>query len=66
MTKLRVVLPAQSVQIDEPTGVDPVWYEKLSQITAFVNLFSEINFSTMTSGQTFRWDATMKKFIAGV
>jgi hypothetical protein len=66
MTKVRVVLPGQGVLIDTPTGVDPVWYEKMQQITAFVNLFSEINFATMTTGQTFRWDATAKKFTAGV
>ena len=65
MTKVRVVLPAQQVNIDTPTGVDPVWYEKMSQITAFVNMFSEINFATMTTGQTFRWDAVAKKFTAG-
>ena len=62
----KVVLPAQTVQVDTPTGVDPLWYEKLEQLTAFRNLFSEINFATMTTGQTFRWDATAKKFTAGV
>lgn len=61
----RIALPAQEVEIDTPTGVDPVWYEKLQQLTAFANLFSEINFATMTTGQTFRWDATAKKFTAG-
>jgi hypothetical protein len=66
VSKVRVVLPAQQVNIDTPTGVDPVWYEKMSQLTAFVNLFSEVNFATMTTGQTFRWDATAKKFTAGV
>ena len=65
MSKVRIVLPAQIVKVDAPTGVDPVWYEKLQQLTAFVNLFSEINFATMTSGQTFRWDAVAKKFVAG-
>ena len=61
----KVTLPGQQVSIDTPTGVDPIWYEKLRTITAFVNLFSEVNFATMTTGQTFRWDATQKKFIAG-
>jgi hypothetical protein len=66
VTKVRVVLPAQQVTVDTPTGVDPVWYEKMSQLTAFVNLFSEIDFATMTTGHTFRWDATTRKFTAGV
>ena len=62
----KVVLPAQQVSVDTPTGVDPLWLEKFTQMAAFVNLFSEINFATMTTGQTFRWDAIAKKFIAGV
>ena len=63
----NIVLPGQTVEVDTPlSGVDPVWYGKLSQMAAFVNLFSEVDFRTMTTGQTFRWDATKKKFIAGV
>jgi hypothetical protein len=61
----KVVLPGQGVLVDTPTGVDPVWYEKMSQLTAFVNLFSEINFATMTTGQVLIWNATTKKFSAG-
>ena len=63
MTKL--VLPGQGVLVDTPTGVDPIWYEKMSQLTAFVNLFSEVNFATMTTGQVLVWNATTKKFTAG-
>jgi hypothetical protein len=62
----KVVLPSQTVHVDTPTGVDPVWYEKLKQVEAFMNLFSEINFATMTTGHTFRWNATTRKFTAGV
>ena len=62
----KIVLPSQTVRVDTPTGVDPVWFEKFTQMAAFVNYFSEINFATMTTGQTFRWDAIAKKFIAGV
>lgn len=61
----RIVLPAQTVKMDENTGIDPVWYEKLQQINAFINLFSEVNFATMTTGQVLIWDATTKKFTAG-
>ena len=61
----KVVLPGQQVRVDTPTGVDPVWFEKFQELVAFRNLFSEINFATMTTGQTFRWDATTKKFTAG-
>jgi hypothetical protein len=61
----RIVLPAQTVEIDTPTGVDPVWYEKLSQLTAFANLFSEIDFNAMTNGQVLIWNAAQKKFLPG-
>jgi hypothetical protein len=61
----KIVLPAQNVVIDEPTGVDPVWYEKLQQLTAFVNLFSLVDPATMTTGQVLVWDATQKKFLPG-
>ena len=60
------MLPGQQVRVDTPTGVDPIWFEKFQELVAFRNLFSEINFATMTTGQTFRWDATTKKFTAGV
>ena len=33
----KVVLPSQTVLVDTPTGVDPVWYEKLQALTARVN-----------------------------
>lgn len=61
----KVALPAQQVRIDTPTGIDPLWYEKLKALTDFVNLFSEVNFATMTTGQVLIWDATRKKFVAG-
>jgi hypothetical protein len=66
MTKItKIILPAQQVEVDTPEGVDPVWYEKLQQVAGFVTLFSEIDPAQMTTGQTFRWNATTKKFSAG-
>jgi hypothetical protein len=62
----KVVLPGQDVTVDTLNGVDPIWFEKFAQLAAFANLFSEINFTTMTTGETFRWDATTRKFTAGV
>jgi hypothetical protein len=62
----KIVLPGQGVLVDTPTGVDPIWYEKLKQMEAFINLFSEINFAAVTNGHTFRWNATTKKFTTGV
>jgi hypothetical protein len=61
----KIVLPGQNVLVDTPTGVDPIWFEKFAQLTAFANLFSEINFATMTTGQVLIWNATTKKFSAG-
>lgn len=34
---MKIVLPAQSVSVDTPTGVDPIWFEKLQQIAAVLN-----------------------------
>jgi hypothetical protein len=61
----KVILPAQQVRIDEPSGVDPVWYEKLQQIAQFVTLFSEIDPTTLANGQVLIWDGTAKKFKPG-
>lgn len=61
----RIVLPAQTVEVDTPTGVDPLWYEKLQQLTAFANLFSEVNPATLTNGQVLIWNSTSKKFLPG-
>jgi len=61
----KIVLPGQNVLVDTSTGVDPIWFERFSQLAAFANLFSEINFATMTTGQVLIWDATTKKFTAG-
>ena len=33
----KVILPAQNVNVDTPTGVDPVWYDK------FKTLFDKVN-----------------------
>ena len=62
----KVVLPGQNVTVDTLNGVDPIWFEKFQELVAFRNLFSEINFATMATGDTFRWDATTRKFTAGV
>ena len=63
---MRITLPSQTVPVDTPeTGVDPLWYEKLQALTAFANLFSEVNFATMTNGQVLIWNATAKKFFPG-
>ena len=62
----KVVLPSQQVTVDTLNGVDPLWYERFQQLVAFQNLFSEINFATMATGDTVRWNATTKKFTAGV
>jgi hypothetical protein len=61
----RIVLPSQTVEIDTPVGVDPVWYEKLQQLTAFANLFSEVDPAALTDGQVLIWNAAQKKFLPG-
>ena len=61
----RIVLPGQGILVDADRGVDPIWYERFQQLAAFANLFSEVNFATMTTGQVLIWDATLKKFTAG-
>ena len=61
----RIMLPAQTVEVDTPDGVDPLWYEKLQQLATFANLFSEVNPATLTNGQVLIWNATQKKFLPG-
>ena len=61
----KIVLPSQLVSVDRPDGVDPVWFEKFTEMVAFANLFSEVNFATMTTGQVLIWDSTTRKFHAG-
>jgi hypothetical protein len=62
---MKINLPAQDVPIQIATGIDPVWYERLKRIETFLNLFSEVNVSTLTNGQVLIWDATQKKFLPG-
>lgn len=61
---MKIVLPAQTVKIDTPTGVDPIWFEKFQQLAAFANLFSQIDFATMPNGYILKWNATLKQFQA--
>jgi hypothetical protein len=63
---MKIVLPAQNVPIQPPSGgIDPTWYEKLTAMQAFVNLFSEIDFNNFPNNYTLVWNATTKKFVAG-
>lgn len=62
---MKITFPDQSVQIDTPAGIDPIWYEKLKSVEAVLNMFSEINPATLTNGQVMIWDAAAKKFKAG-
>jgi len=62
---MKINLPSQSVPIDTPTGVDPVWFDKLQTLAAFANLFSEVNPATLTNGQVLIWNAAQKKFLPG-
>jgi len=31
---MKITIPAQTVDVDTPQGVDPIWYEKFSQMAA--------------------------------
>lgn len=62
---MKIVLPAQNIPVDTPTGVDPIWYEKLQALAAFANLFSEVNPKTLTNGQVLIWNSTQMKFLPG-
>ena len=61
----RVTIPAQNVAIQTPTGIDPVWFEKLRQLERIANLFSQIDFNNMPNGYVLIWDATKKTFTTG-
>jgi hypothetical protein len=62
---MKINLPAQDVPIQIPSGIDPTWYERLKRIETFLNLFSEVNVSTLTNGQVLIWNAAQKKFLPG-
>ena len=34
---MKIELPGQQVHIETPTGLDPIWFEKLQQIAATLN-----------------------------
>lgn len=53
---MKLVLPAQSVPIQKETGIDPVWYEKLKQIEAFIAgnaIGNGLLVTTATSGHAY-------------
>lgn len=62
---MKIILPAQTVPVDTPQGLDPIWYEKLQALTAFANLFSEVNPAALTNGQVLIWNGALKKFLPG-
>jgi hypothetical protein len=63
---MKISLPAQNVNVQTPsTGIDPIWYENLKAIEAFINLFSEVNVAALTNGQVLIWNAAQKKFLPG-
>lgn len=62
---MKIELP-RNTPVDLSGGqIDPVWLERFDAMAKFVNLFSEVNFATMTTGQVLIWNATTKKFGAG-
>ena len=61
----KIILPAQNIPIQIPDGIDPTWYDRLKRIETFLNLFSEVNVSTLTNGQVLIWNAAQKKFLPG-
>jgi hypothetical protein len=49
--RTNIALPAQNVPIQMPDGsINPIWYEKLRTIEAFLNLFGYIEFPSLPSG----------------
>jgi hypothetical protein len=63
---MKIVLPAQQVSIQTPTGeIDPVWYGKLKALEAFANLFSQVDPKALTNGQVLIWNAAQQKFLPG-
>jgi hypothetical protein len=66
---MKIVLPAQTVPVDTPQGVDPIWFERLQamvrEVNAFNALFSEVNPATLLDGQVLIWNAAQKKFLPG-
>jgi hypothetical protein len=34
---MKIALPGQAVQVDTPAGVEPTWYQRLTQIATAIN-----------------------------
>jgi hypothetical protein len=34
---MKIVIPAQNITVDQPTGVDAIWYGTLQQMAAVIN-----------------------------
>jgi hypothetical protein len=62
---MKLNLPAQTINIQTEQGIDPIWYEKLTQMATFINAFSEVDLKTITNGQVLIWNAAQKKFLPG-
>ena len=56
---------SKSMSIRQTASIRSGLYEKFTALVAFANLFSEVNFAFMTTGQVLIWDAVAKKFHAG-
>jgi hypothetical protein len=62
---MKIVIPAQNVDIQTPTGIDPNWYQQLKTLEAFANLFSQVDPNALVNGQVLIWNAAQKKFLPG-
>jgi hypothetical protein len=63
---MKIAIPGQNVSIQSRDGqIDPIWYERLSQMAAFVSMFGEVSPATLTNGDVFIWNATTKRFEPG-
>jgi hypothetical protein len=64
LPKIAITLPAQTIEVDMKGGVDPQWYQTFALLVAFAKLFSSIDFNTLATNATFKWDATNQRFTA--
>jgi hypothetical protein len=62
---MKISFPGQNIPIQDDNGIDPLWYDRIKALEAFLAMFGTIDWNNITNGYTLTWDATNKRFTMG-